>query len=307
MRKYYSSQSGFRKETKPSKAYWIDVTVPDDSDMEFLTLEEGVPQMFLEYLSDNEERPRVERDGEWTMTILRIPVESHDLTMPYKTVPLGVISRDAGRVITVCWHDVRITDEFVDHTVRKSITISCISEFILRVFYAASFWYLSYLKTFTGDVVGTERAMQSSIENSDLLRLMRMQKSLVFFNTSIKGNLMVLERIQKIYGDEIDHDLAEDVEIELRQADSTVDIYTNILESTLDAYASIISNNVNNVMKRMTGLSIVLILPTFVASLYGMNVNLFISDYQYAFWFVISVAAFLTIVAFLCLRKIKWL
>ena len=135
---------------------------------------------------------------------------------------------------------------------------------------------------------------------------MHLQRSLVFFSTGIKGNITLLDRLQRIYGNQIDPELMEDVEIELKQADTTVDIYTDILEGTMDSFASIISNNVNGIMKRMTGLSIILMVPTFIASLYGMNVDILIGGSRYAFWIILLLAFILTALAFLLLRHMKW-
>lgn len=306
MRKYYCCREGFHTVSKAERACWVDIIDPDEDDVKFLTESEGVPRVFLEYLADKEERPRVERDGEWMMTIIRIPVKSEDHTMPYKTVPLGVISKVDDRMITICYHRNTVTSDFAEHTVRKAIMVTGVSDFTLRIFYSSAYWYLSYLKSLSEKVMGAEKALEKTIENDDLLWLMRMQKSLVFFNTSIKGDMMVLERIHNIFSSAIDPDFLEDVEIELRQADSTVAIYTDILESTMDAYASIISNNMNNVMKRMTGLTLILMVPTFIASLYGMNVDILISGNKFAFWIVILIATVLTAIAFLCLRRIKW-
>lgn len=305
MRKYYCRDEGFKTVGNPDEACWIDVTEPDAEDVRLLTDREGVPCMFLEYLEDKDERPRVERDGEWMMTILRIPVRSLDKSMPFQTVPLGVISKVPDRVITVCYHRNAMIEDFAAHTRQKCIEVADVAEFTLRIFYSAAFCYLGYLKTLTNDVIGAEKALEKSIQNDDLMWLMRMQKSLVFFNTSIKGDVMVLERIQKIYGANLDQDLVEDVDIELRQADTTVGIYSDILEGTMDSYASIISNNVNGVMKRMTGLSIILMVPTFVASLYGMNVNILLTG-RYSFWIIIGIATVLTAAAFFILRRLKW-
>ena len=155
-------------------------------------------------------------------------------------------------------------------------------------------------------VVGSEKSLSNSVANDNLKQLMNLQKSLVFFNTSLKGDVLVLERIQKIYEHEIDEDFAEDVDIEMRQADTTVGIYNDILKATMDSYASIISNNLNNVMKRMSGISIILIVPTFVASLYGMNVDILLTS-RYSFWIVLGIAAVLTTIAFVCLRRLKWI
>lgn len=122
------------------------------------------------------------------------------------------------------------------------------------------------------DVTLAERELERSVRNSDLLSLMRLQKSLVYFNTSLNGNESLLDRLRHAFGDKYDSDLMEDLEIEMRQADNTVRVYSEILSSTLDAYASVISNNVNQIMKRMTSISIILMVPTLIASFYGMNV-----------------------------------
>ena len=306
MRKYYKCDGGFKAAACAEEAVWIDITDPDSSDRTYLTDEEGVPEMFLEYLSDKDERPRVERDGQWMMTILRIPVECRAGDMPYATVPIGVISKDSHRVITLCCHPSQLTADFASHTKQKCIEVGDVAEFTLRIFYSTAYWYLSNLRTMTSDVTGAEKDLEKSIQNSDLIWLMRLQKSLVFFNTSIKGDMMVLDRIQKIFGNRLDADLVEDVDIEFRQADSTVAIYSDILEGTLNSYASIISNNVNSVMKRMSGLSIMLMVPTFVASLYGMNVDILLGGVRYAFWIIIAIAAILTAVAFIILRRLRW-
>lgn len=306
MRKYYKCDGWFKAAACAEEAVWIDITDPDSSDRTYLTDEEGVPEMFLEYLSDKDERPRVERDGQWMMTILRIPVECHGGNMPYTTVPMGVISKGDHRVITLCCQRTKLTEDFSRHTKQKCIEVADVAEFTIRIFYSTAYWYLSNLRTMTSDVTGAEKDLEKSIQNSDLIWLMHLQKSLVFFNTSIKGDLMVLDRIQKIFGNRLDADLVEDVDIEFRQADSTVAIYSDILEGTLNSYASIISNNVNSVMKRMSGLSIMLMVPTFVASLYGMNVDILLGGVRYAFWIIIAIAAILTAVAFIILRKLRW-
>ena len=136
---------------------------------------------------------------------------------------------------------------------------------------------------------------------------MRLQQSLVFFNTSLRGNQVLLDRLHRVYGDNYDHDLSDDLEVEMKQADNTVNVYTEILEGTMDAYGSIISNNVNLVMKRMTCITIILMVPTLIASFYGMNVNgLSFADISGSFYIVILIALILTLATYLWLRHIKW-
>ena len=302
----YASNNGFFETEKEQEACWVSAETPTEKDTDYLTGHEGIPRMFLEYLSDLDERPRFERDGEWTMTIIRIPIQCHGGGHNVlRTVPLGVISRDNGRVYTVCYHTNRLTSDFADHTRRKGICYDTVADFTLRILYSAAFWYLDYLRTLADLVVGTEKVLTGDVENDNLIHLLAVQKSLVYFNTAVKGDRMLLERIPKIYGKDVDMDLYEDVEIELNQADTTVGIYSDILESTMGTYSSIISNNMSAVMKRMTGLTIILMVPTFVASLYGMNVDILLTG-PYAFWIVIGIAIVLTFLAFMLLRKMKW-
>ena len=150
--------------------------------------------------------------------------------------------------------------------------------------------------------------MEKSIRNEDLLALMKLEKSMVFFNTSIRGNEVMLAKLQNIFQEPqyIDKDLVEDVEIELKQAHNTVNIYSDILTGTMDAFASIISNNVNTIMKRMTSLSIILMVPTLIASFYGMNVPIYMEDMPHGFVVIILLSILLSATAFFIFRKIKW-
>ena len=150
--------------------------------------------------------------------------------------------------------------------------------------------------------------LEKSIRNEDLLQLMKLQKTLVYFNTSIRGNEVMIGRLKNIFQDTnyLDLELLEDVVIELKQAYNTVNIYSDILTGTMDAFASIISNNVNAIMKRMTSLSITLMIPTLIASFYGMNVDIHLESFPHAFIFIILLSAILSAVTFVWFRRIKW-
>ncbi len=148
-----------------------------------------------------------------------------------------------------------------------------------------------------------EKNLEKSIRNEDLLHVLGIQRTLVFFNTSIQGNETLVGRIRRVYGDKYDTDLLDDVEIELHQADCTVKIYSDILESTMDSFSSIISNNVNAIMKKMTAVSIVLMVPTLIASFYGMNVEISYGNHNYVFRLIIGCSMLLSCVLYLFLRK----
>ena len=173
---------------------------------------------------------------------------------------------------------------------------------------ASAVWFLKYLKQINNEVSSAEKELERSIRNEDLLRLMNLQKSLVYFNTSIRGNEVMISKFQNIFGtkDRENKELTEDVLIELKQARNMVNIYSDILTGTMDAFASIISNNVNTIMRRMTTLSIVLMVPTLIASFYGMNVDINVEHMPHAFSLIVCLSVILSALAFIVFRKIKW-
>jgi len=180
-------------------------------------------------------------------------------------------------------------------------------DFIMRMLWVATWWFLKYLREIDSRVNSAEKELRKSVRNRDLMILMRLQKTLVFFNTSIHGNEALIEHLRRSYADDCDADLLEDLEIEMKQADNTVGVYSDILSGTMDAYASIISNNVNEIMKRMTSITIILMIPTLIASFYGMNVDgLWLASVRGSFFIVVGIAVVLTVATYIVLRKIKW-
>lgn len=285
---------------------WVNMERPDEADLNFLVDELGVPASFIEDLKDIDERPRVDQEGNWILTILRIPMPEHADLMPYTTVPLGVMT-NSETVVTVCFFATELLQDFIDYSHRKQLTITRHTDFILHILFNATYWYLSYLKRMNEEVTGAERDIERIVQNRDLVNLMRLQKSLVIFNTSLRGNQVLLERLYRVFGNDFDHDLYEDLDIEMKQADNTVSVYSMILGGTMDALGSIISNNVNLVMKRMTSITIILMVPTLIASFYGMNVEgLTLADLPFSFYIVIFIAAMLTVGTYLWLRHIRW-
>lgn len=285
---------------------WINVESPDEDDFYFLTEKLGVPAEFLSDIADVDERPRTEREDDWQLTLLRIPLESNIPGLPYMTVPIGIIT-GAETTISVCYRKTQLIPDFINHLRRKNIKIVSQADFIVRIIYSSAVWFLKYLKLIYLELNRAEKELEQSIKNEDLMRIMRLQKSLVYFSTSIRGNEAMLGRLKTASRSaEIDHDLVEDVGIELRQAYSTVNIYTDICTSTMDALGSIISNNVNTIMKRMTSFSIVLTIPTMIASFYGMNVDVYLGDWKWAFITIVGVSILISSLAFYLFRKIRW-
>ena len=308
MRTYLYCEAGFVKKAQWLPNSWVNVVCPNNDDFEFLTKTLNVPESFLDDIADTDERPRTDTEGNWLLTILRIPVQNkQNGSLPFATVPIGIITNNE-IIVSVCYHNTDLLPDFIEHTRRKGIVVRNKLDLILRLIYSSAVWFLKYLKQINIDISAAEKELERSIRNEDLLRLMRLQKTLVYFNTSIRGNEVMIGKLKTIFQDTdfLDKELVEDVIIELKQALNTVNIYSDILTGTMDAFASIISNNVNTIMKRMTSLSIVLMLPTLIASFYGMNVDIHLEEVPFAFSLIVLFSIGLSTLAFVIFRKIKW-
>ncbi len=306
MRTYLSLEAGLAQLEEYTPKCWINIEFPDEDDLHFLTEDLGVPSEFLADIADVDERPRTEKEDDWQLTILRIPLESNIQGLPYMTVPVGVITGKE-TTITVCYRKSQLIPDFISHIRRKSISITSQADFITRMIYSSAVWFLKYLKLIYLEINRAEKELEESVRNEDLMRIMRLQKSLVYFSTSIRGNEAMLGRLRTATrAGEIDPDLVEDVSIELRQAYNTINIYTDICNSTMDALGSIISNNVNTIMKRMTSLQIVLTIPTMIASFYGMNVDVYIAEWHYSFIAIMIISVIISAIAFVLFKRIKW-
>lgn len=307
MRRYIYPQEAFIERDKLMPGCWIKVVRPSAADLDYLIEEVGVPESFLADTADNDERPRMEIEEGWQLTIIRIPVETLESTTPYNTVPVGIIySAEKQITVTICYHRSQLMQDFIEHNKRKQIVVETETDFILRLILSSAVWFLKYIKQISFLVMEAEEALEKSIRNEDLLQMMKLQKCLVYFNTSIRGNQSVMGKLRSTRYSSYDQDLAEDVAIELNQAYNMVNVYSDILTGTMDAFASIISNNVNTIMKRMTSISIVLMLPTMVASLYGMNVELPFANKPWAFAALLWASLLLSAGAFAYFKRIKW-
>ena len=307
MRTYLSCEAGFVEKPQWLPNCWVNVVCPDTDDFRFLTQELNVPESFLTDIADTDERPRTETEGKWLLTILRIPVQNNQNSIPFSTVPIGIITNEEV-VVSVCYHQTELIPDFIGYTRRKGLVVRNKLDLIFRIIYSSAVWFLKYLKQINNDVSAAEKELERSNRNEDLLRLMRLQKTLVYFNTSIRGNEIMIGKLTSIFQDTdfLDKDLVEDVITELRQAYNTVNIYSDILTGTMDAFASIISNNVNTIMKRMTSISIILMVPTLIASFYGMNVDIHLETMPHAFALIVVCSIILSSLAFVIFKKIRW-
>ena len=251
---------------------WIQVTCPTEQDQQELQERFQIPDYFLSDIADTDERARYEYDDGWMLIILRIPyVKEVRSRTPYTTVPLGIIhKRDV--TITVCNFETNMMIDFVSYQQKRGEGFTDYVDMIFRLFLSSAVWYLKRLKQISLLIEKAKHNLDHGVNNESLIGLSRLQDSLTYFITSIRGNETLLSKLKfKLQVDELDADLIEDVNIEMSQARETTSIYSDILESTMDTYSSIINNNMNTVMRTLTSVSIIMMLPTLVSSLFGMN------------------------------------
>lgn len=159
MRKYLYSENGFVEKAEWKPNCWVNVECPDDNDFQFLTQELKVPESFLEDIADTDERPRTEKEGNWLLTILRIPMQSNQHGIPFITVPIGIITNE-GTIVSVCYHHTELIPDFIQHTQRKAIIVRNKLDLILRLIYSSAVWYLKYLKQINNDVATAEKELE---------------------------------------------------------------------------------------------------------------------------------------------------
>ena len=295
MRTYWNTNKGFRQIGQWEPNCWIQVTCPTEDDQRLLEEEFNIPDYFLSDISDNDERARYEYDDGWMLIILRIPfVKEIRSRTPYTTVPLGIIhKRDV--TITVCYHETNMMIDFVSYQQKRGEGFTDYVDMIFRLFLSSAVWYLKRLKQINSLIEKAKRNLDREVNNESLIGLSRLQDSLTYFITSIRGNENLLAKLKfKLQVDELDADLIEDVNIEMSQARETTNIYSDILESTMDTYSSIINNNMNTVMRTLTSVSIILMFPTLIASIFGMNLINGMEDNKFGFLFAIVMSALIS-------------
>ena len=256
----------------------------------------------LSYALDEEETSRIDTEDGQTLIIIDVPAVEKDDAVVYSTLPLGIIVTDK-HIITVCLKETSILKDFQDGLVRFAETQKRTS-FILYMLLQVAKRFLQYLKQIDKIYNYMERQLYKSQRNKELIQLLDLEKSLVYFNTSLKANEVTLEKILRgriitLY--EEDHDLLEDVLIEVRQAIEMANIYSSIISGMMDAFASVISNNLNVIMKVLTSITILLTIPNIFFSFYGMNVaNLPLDQF---WWFPLALSGVVILVVAIILKK----
>lgn len=308
LQRYFFRQKFVAAEASAKSGVWIHADMPDEKEIAFLMRECEVPGDFISDMADADERPRIEYDDGVTLIVLRIPRKNEAGKIPYSTVPLGImVTGDC--IVTMAPFANDVVADFLQFARKKNVQVSTPHDLALRMMTSASVWYMKYMKQINAEVANAESVLEKSIRNEDLLRLMYLDKSMVFFNAAIRGNEMTLAKFANMLRAEVDYtrDIYEDTRVELRQAHAMVSIYSDILTGTMDSFASIISNNVNTIMKRMTAISLILMLPTLIASFYGMNVTTFVEDSPTAFVVILLFSLFLSAVTYGIFKWKNWI
>ena len=252
---------------------WVMITDPTMEELMNISRDYKIDMDDLKAALDTEERSRLENEDDYTMILVNIPVvEEEEGKKWYETIPLGIFITNK-IVFTVCLEQTNILKQFVDGLVSNFYTFMK-TRFVYQILYNNAALFLYYLRDQRANQV--EDLLHETYENKDLIQLYDLEKCLVYFTTALKSNEVVLEKLRKHIGlrhYEEDEELLEDVIIENKQAMEMTDIYHNILRSTMSLFGSIIDNNLNQVMKFLAAITIILELPTMISGLYGMNVN----------------------------------
>ena len=309
MLKFYKSFGGYTEISKPQTGCWLNVLQPTDQEIERLQAEFQVPQDVIRDIIDVDERPRSEFDDEYSLVIMRIPVESQNNGVPFYTVPLGIYETKEV-TITLCSVFNEVLPLEQPELIRgQRQQVSDSMNFILNLFLRSGSTYLKYLKQINQQTSQIEQDLEGSIRNKELNKLLKMEKCLVYFITSLKANESVLARLRNLKRNslsELNEDILEDAIIENKQALDMAKIYSDIQSGMMDAFASVISNNLNVVMKQLTVISIFLMIPTLIASLFGMNIPNFMEDSKWGLFVVVGFSGLLSAVGVVMFRRRNW-
>ncbi|MHB8072926.1 magnesium transporter CorA family protein [Desulfosporosinus fructosivorans] len=287
------------------KGTWINMINPSEEEIALVTKATGIECDFINDVLDDDERPRIETEKNQILVIINVPI-IQNATVIYETIPMGIILTE-DHFVTVCLQEVNVLNDFINGKVRDLQTHKK-TRFLFQILYKSASLYLTLLREIERKTNEIESALIKSMKNKDLIRLLNLQKSLVYFTTSLKSNEQVMDKmlrtkVLEIY--EEDQDLLEDVIIENKQALEMAETYSNISNSMMTSFSSIISNNLNIVMKFLASITIILALPTMLASFFGMNVKIPLQSSDDGFVIVVGMSIVLCFGGIIFLAKRK--
>jgi magnesium transporter len=286
---------------------WVNIVNPTKENLPLIAEHFKIPLDFLTASLDIDETARIEVDEGATLFIVKVPYfDEKNVDVLYFTVPIGIIHTN-GITITVCPKQQSVLQSFIDNQVRHPCGGN---RFILQIIFRATLLFLQHLKQLNNTASIIQKKLEQESRNQQLIKLFNIEKSLVFFTTSLKSNMLMLERLRRLRGFELteeNQELLEDIVTECKQAIEMANIYSDILSGMMDAFASVISNNLNIVMRLLTAITIVLTIPVLVTSFFGMNVSLPLEKEPYAFLAIIGLCVALSLGAITYFRRKRWM
>lgn len=308
---YYTDMetNEFQEIKEFKRGAWINLVNPSESEIHTVCESINIEEEFIRDALDFEEKARIdeEEDDNTKLFVVDVPIieKGEEGEAVYNTMPLGMIVVRDDFFITVSLRKNKIIDNFEKRKIKNFQTYKK-TRFIFQILYLNSSFYLNYLKQINKETEIAEYILKNSMRNKELLKLLNLEKGLVYFTTSLKSNELVMEKtlrgkIIKLY--EEDSEILEDAITENRQAIEMAQIYRDILNGTMDAYASIISNNLNSVMKTLTSITIILAIPTMISSFWGMNVGLPFENSGLGFVIIVVVSLVLTLLVSWLLKR----
>ncbi len=273
-----------------NRRVWIDARRVSQDDVAQLQAEYNLdPELLLDVL-DQDELSRIEQWDDYALAILRLPVFTPNSEVAYSTAPVGAVIFPE-KIITICWTDCEVLKDLSNNRI-KGLSLNDFPAFLIRILARSDIMFLRYLKEISRRVTSIQNELHEQIENAELIQLLNLEKSLTYFTTSLKANQLLLEKIRRtriLKLDSDDQEWLDDVEIDNRQAMEMADTYSSITTGVMDAFANVISNNMNVIMKKLTVISLVLMVMSFITSFWGMNIRLpWSTDSSWAGFFGIS-------------------
>lgn len=306
MIRYYHLEDGFSPADNYKEGDWIHLEGHEKKELEQIVNQFNIPANLLADIYDIDERPRVDSEQGWTLVIIRTPRKRDGLKLHFATVPLFLIFKEK-TFISICSYPTEALTDFLVYSKTKKINNITAQELVVHLLMNAAVWFMNYTKTINDETSKAEAQMLHNIRNDDLQKLMHWEKSLVYFEAALRGNQILLDKLLNYLQLNANSGLYTDARTELYQAYEMVLIYHNTLKGTMTTFSSVISNNVNLVMKRMTALSLILMLPTLIASFYGMNLINHSEQSEWAFLIICGISLLLSGCAFWILKHKKWL
>jgi magnesium transporter len=304
-----STEAGLEIVERPVKGCWIDVIDPTSDEVSSLAQDFGILQEFITASLKRSEISRIDKENDALLILARIPhFQSTTASVPFITLTLGIIVTQEW-VVTLCQHEHNLLHD-LPHEYQIDLSTAEPARFVLYLLWSIAHNYILHLNKIEKIVEKLEDRLQRALENREVLELLRYQKCLVHFTTALQANKTMLERLHKSEALEMerkDADLLDEVFTECHQAIAMSEIARDILSQMMDAFASIISNNLNRVMKFMASIAVILVVPTIIASFYGMNVGLPLNDHPSAFLILVGMSLLGSFMIALIFWRKDWL